>query len=237
VDDQKRVLRSRIRADRRRRTAEERRENAERLAARVLALPELAHARQIAAYASAPTEPGTDPLRTALRARGLPVLLPVPRPDHTLDWAQDDGHDLPHSGVGGRLPAGDRLGPDALARADAIIVPALAVDSLGTRLGQGGGYYDRALAGLDPRVPIIALVHTEEFLDASTTPLPREDHDHRVGIVITPSDTHRLPHDPGLAPARIANTEPPEDQRAGSSPPRTHPTQQGSSDRSEAGHR
>lgn len=196
MDDRKRVLRSRIRAARRIRTAAERHDDAERLAAGVLALPELAHVRRIAAYASTPTEPGTEPLRAALLTRDVQVLLPVPRPDHTLDWAQDDGRTRTHPGPGGPVPVGDHLGPDALTLVDAVIVPALAVDFLGTRLGQGRGFYDRALNGLDPAVPIIALVHAAEFFDASSAPLPREDHDRTVTIVITPTGTHRLPCTP-----------------------------------------
>jgi 5-formyltetrahydrofolate cyclo-ligase len=197
MDDRKKALRSRIRTARGARTAVERIRDAERLAAEVLALSELARARRVAVYASTPTEPGTGPLRAALRSRGIQVLLPVPRSDHTLDWARDDGRTLAHTGPGGPIPDGPSLGPHALARVDVVIVPALAVDTLGTRLGQGGGYYDRALPGLDPAVPVIALIHADEFLDASSDPLPRQDHDHRVTVVVTPTGTHRLPRTPG----------------------------------------
>jgi 5-formyltetrahydrofolate cyclo-ligase len=194
VDERKRTLRAEIRARRRDRSIDDRRENAERLASHILALPEIAHAHRIAAYLSMPEEPGTGPARTALRARGVRILLPVPRVDRSLDWVGDDGRTPVTPGPTGPTPTGERLGPDALVEVDAVIAPALAVDSLGTRLGQGAGYYDRALAGLDPTTPIIALVHDDEFLDVGISPLPRQPHDQRVRIVITPSGTHHLDH-------------------------------------------
>jgi 5-formyltetrahydrofolate cyclo-ligase len=86
-----------------------------------------------------------------------------------------------------REPVGPRLGPDAIAQAVMIIVPALAVDSHGNRLGRGGGSYDRALARIAPGALTVALLHDGELLDE----LPAEEHDRRVRVAITPNGRHR----------------------------------------------
>ena len=121
--------------------------------------------------------------------RGAYVLLPVFLPDGELDWAAFDGPDsLAPAGHGLLEPVGRRYGPDALARADAVVCPAVAVDRRGTRLGRGAGCYDRALARKGPHTPAIALVHDEEFVES----LPAEPHDRPVDAVVTPSGGVRV---------------------------------------------
>ena len=134
----------------------------------------------IAAFVGVRSEPSTVPLLEAMHARGVHVLLPVLLADMDLDWAVFTGAaDL----VEGRLrmlePAGPALGPEAIATADLVLVPALAVDRSGRRLGQGGGSYDRAL----PRTsaPVVAVVFDDEVLDT----LPTETHDRSVDGVLT----------------------------------------------------
>jgi 5-formyltetrahydrofolate cyclo-ligase len=123
----------------------------------------LAGATSVASYAAFGTEPPTAP---ALRD-STGVLFPVLLPDGDLDWAL--GPDQP------------RLGPEAVADCDVVLVPALAVDREGNRLGRGGGSYDRALrraTGLT-----IAVLYDGERVDA----LPAEPHDVPVRAVVTPS--------------------------------------------------
>jgi 5-formyltetrahydrofolate cyclo-ligase len=81
-------------------------------------------------------------------------------------------------------PEGTLLGPEALGQADVVLVPALAVDRQGNRLGKGRGYYDAALQHAAPGAPVIALLFDDEVL---ATPLPREDHDVPVTGVLTPA--------------------------------------------------
>jgi len=152
----------------------------------VLALPELPAADTVVAYVSITGEPGTEPLRAALRERGVRVLLPVLQPDDDLDWAVDDGALAPGRRPAVLEPTGPRLGPDAVAEAAVVVVPAAAVALDGTRLGHGGGSYDRAL----PRAKglVVALVHDDELVDE----LPRDLHDRRVHVAVTPSRTVRL---------------------------------------------
>lgn len=185
-------LRRRIRAARRARPAAEQEADALALADMVASVPEVARASCVTLYASMPGEPGTGPLRAALRARGVRVLLPVVLPEGLLDWAEDTGTLVAPAGFGGDEPAGERLGLDGIRQADVVLVPGLAVDTLGRRLGQGAGYYDRALPRLGPAVPVIAIVHDGEVLDAAVEPVPTEAHDRPVDAVVTPRTFLRL---------------------------------------------
>lgn len=166
--------------------------DAEALASVILELPEVQAARCLTAYVSLPTEPGTAPLRSALRGAGIRVLLPVVLPGGVLDWAEDCGPLRATPDPGGDEPTGWRLGPEAIGNADVVLTPALAVDSLGRRLGQGGGYYDRALPMAAPGAPVIAVVNATEILDAAVEPIPTEQHDHHVDAVVTPRGYLRL---------------------------------------------
>lgn len=153
------------------------REQAEQAAVRWL-LPRLDG--PVAAYLSVGTEPGTTALLRALAERSVEVLLPVLLPDGDLDWARADDGVVP--GPHGLLePAGERLGCDAVSRCTAVVVPALAVDRAGNRLGRGGGSYDRAL----PRTAawVVALLHDGESVPA----LPAEPHDAPVHALLTAS--------------------------------------------------
>jgi 5-formyltetrahydrofolate cyclo-ligase len=91
------------------------------------------------------------------------------------------------------VPGGPRLGPAGIREAGVVLAPALAVDTLGNRLGQGGGSYDRALTWLDASVPVLALVHDGEVLDAAVESVPAQDHDRPVDAAVTPRRCLRLP--------------------------------------------
>jgi 5-formyltetrahydrofolate cyclo-ligase len=196
VNAAKRALRARIRAERRGRDPRLRQEEAEALAVTVLELPEVQAARCVTLYASTPSEPPTERARRALRRIGIRVLLPIVLPDGILEWAEDSGPLRPVTGLGGAEPTGPRLGIAAIAEADVVLAPALAVDTLGHRLGQGAGYYDRALPLIPPGVPVIALANVTEVLDAAVETVPTEAHDRRVDAVVTPRGCLRL--DPAL---------------------------------------
>ncbi|MFC5149371.1 5-formyltetrahydrofolate cyclo-ligase [Streptomyces aureoversilis] len=162
------------------------------LARRALELPELAEAGTVAAYVSVGREPGTRALLEALRRRGVRVLLPVLLEDNDLDWAVYDGPDrLVRAGRGLLEPDGPRLGPEAVTSADAVLLPGLAVDGRGMRLGRGGGSYDRVLARLSHagRAPkLVVLLYDSEVLDQ----VPVEAHDRRVDAVVTPGGLRRF---------------------------------------------
>ena len=145
-------------------------------------------AERVGLYAARPAEPGTAPLLDSLDDLGKTILLPVLGAGLQRDWAPYAGaHDLLQRAPGRPPePSGDPVGPSALEEVDIVIAPALAVDSSGTRLGQGGGWYDRALTFVRPDVKIVALVFPEEFYDAVERPLPREQHDRPVHGFATP---------------------------------------------------
>ena len=149
----------------------------------VLAAPQVQMAGTIAAYYSVGTEPSTHGLVYALWKRGSYVLLPLLRPDGDLDWASYEGPDSLVAGPRGlREPGEPPRGVDAVARADAVLVPALAVDAAGRRLGRGGGSYDRALARVGPLVPLIALIYDDELVEQ----VPAEGHDVPVRATASP---------------------------------------------------
>lgn len=140
--------------------------------------------RRIAAYSSYGTEPDTSALIADLLAEGIEVLLPRIDGDD-LAWiaiTADTDYKLNDRGI--REPRGEDRG---LVDVDVVLVPALAVTRSGHRLGQGAGFYDRALAGI-PRASeggplLVAVVYADEFLDEPTWPV--EPHDIRMDDVIT----------------------------------------------------
>jgi 5-formyltetrahydrofolate cyclo-ligase len=164
----------------------------------VLEMPQVEMAGTIAAYYSIGTEPETHGLIYALWKRGTYVLLPVLLPDGDLDWASYEGPDSLVPGPRGLLEPGEpSRGTDAVRRADVVLVPALAIDRSGNRLGRGGGSYDRTLARVAPLIPVIALLYDDELLDT----VPTAPHDRPVTHVARPSHgitdpAHRAPYAP-----------------------------------------
>ena len=149
----------------------------------VLSLPETQMAGTVAAYISVGTEPETRGLVYALWKRGTYVLLPLLRPDYDLDWASYEGPDSLAAGPRGLLqPTEPPRGVGAVTSADLVIVPALAVDRGGLRLGRGGGSYDRALARVGAAVLTVALIYDDELLDE----VPAGPLDQRVRMVARP---------------------------------------------------
>ncbi|MFE3101031.1 5-formyltetrahydrofolate cyclo-ligase [Nocardia tengchongensis] len=136
----------------------------------------------VCAYVPVGGEPGSLALLDALRAGGARVLLPVTGEPGPLEWAEYTGPEgLRRGRFGLREPIGDPV-VNGIAMAAAILVPALAVDRRGVRLGRGAGYYDRSLSASRADARLIAVVRDEELVDR----LPEESHDHRMGWALTP---------------------------------------------------
>lgn len=122
----------------------------------------------VTAYESWASEPPTEALMDAFAADGWRVLVPITREDLTLSWrTRKDPTDL---------------GPEALAGADLILVPALSIAADGTRLGQGGGCYDKALPSRAPGTPVAAIVWDDEVV----AHVPHDSFDAKVDAIITP---------------------------------------------------
>ena len=142
----------------------------------------------VAAYVPVGTEPGTTTMLDALMRRGLRVLLPVARTGddgapHPLRWGPYRPGALVSAQFGLREPGPPWLPPEALGQAGLVLVPALAVDRNGVRLGRGAGFYDRSLPLADPDAPLIAVIREEELLDE----LPADPHDVPMTHVLTPA--------------------------------------------------
>jgi 5-formyltetrahydrofolate cyclo-ligase len=139
--------------------------------------------RRVALYVSRGPEPQTGALIDWLLATDRDVLLPILYADNDLGWGVAPGAaDLVPGRLGLSEPPTD-LGSDAIATADLVICPALAVARDGVRLGRGGGSYDRALARVRPGTPIWAAVYDAEIVES----LPSDPHDHAVDAALTPT--------------------------------------------------
>lgn len=181
-------LRAHVSTRRRAMSDPERAAAAEAIAQQAAAVGLITRARRIAVYLSMPSEPGTAPLIETLAALGTELIAPVTGPDRGLDWASiTPGASTARASIGMAEPTGPRLGAAALDTCDLMLLPALAVDHAGHRLGRGAGYYDRALAGAD--LPLCALVFAHELL----AEVPHEDHDVSVQMALTPHGLFRVP--------------------------------------------
>jgi 5-formyltetrahydrofolate cyclo-ligase len=134
--DMKESLRRRLRAQREERYAEHN-------LLHLIEIPEISRASVVASYNSFGTEPSTLALNSALIAAGKTLLLPRINGEF-IEWVQWNGsaETLAENGKF-HEPIGEVF--SALDSIDVVLVPALAIDPDGYRLGQGGGFYDRAL--------------------------------------------------------------------------------------------
>ena len=172
VEDAKDALRAAIRANRANRSERLRDEAAQQFADVIDSFPDIASATCVAAYVSRATEPRTGALLEMLSERGIRVLLPVLGSGLERGWAEFAGTDDLLERAPGRPPepGTPSRGPEALAEADLVIAPALAVDTKGHKRE-------------DARV--IAVVFPEEVYDADARPIPTEVHDVPIDAVAT----------------------------------------------------
>jgi 5-formyltetrahydrofolate cyclo-ligase len=167
------ALRTRLLAARRARSASDLAVARAAVAARALSLA--AGHRCVAAYQPLRTEPGSVELLRGLVAAGVRVIVPVLLPDRDLTWTL--------------WLTDSQLGPSEIAVASLILVPALAVDRLGNRLGRGGGSYDRALTRVPSATVVLGVVFDDEVLPS----VPIDAWDRPVTGALTPSGVVILP--------------------------------------------
>ena len=113
------------------------------------------------------------------------ALLPVLREPRWGLW--EAGRALVTLGRPPAQPDGEARGAESLKEADLIVIPALAASADGTRLGQGGGWYDRALVHRCPGTPVVAAIFDDEVLEAGV--IPAEPHDVPIDAIVTPTRT------------------------------------------------
>ena len=171
-----------------------------RITQQVLSLPAFQAAERIFAYCSVVPEVDTHAILAQARRRGKTVALPVTQPDGRMQFARYDGVLVP-----GRygIPEPPRSAQVMLPQpGDLVLVPALAYDRAGRRLGRGGGYYDRFLSCVD--CCTVGLIRAAFLFDT----LPAEWNDVPVSAVITedgvllPQEKPGLPEEPRSIPTR-----------------------------------
>lgn len=137
----------------------------------------------VAAYVPVGREPGSIEMLDAMAAAGSTVLLPSAHEPGPLRWVRYDGREsLVRAPFGLLEPSGPLLDPDAVAACSLVLVPALAIDRRGTRLGRGAGFYDRTLDLCRSDALLVGVVRDSELVEA----LPDEPHDRRVTHALTP---------------------------------------------------
>lgn len=205
TDERKRELRHKLLKQRRYMTAADRVAAGERCAGALFALPLFSRPRTtpltMACHVSMGTEINTLPILNEAAARGIHLLVPRLGSGRELGWSRltspdevarlrhetvSDAGDMPHP----HEPDAETLPAEALADADVIVLPALAVDHGGNRLGRGAAWYDHALAFAPDAAPRIAMCWTREFVDET---LPTQPHDERVDAVLTPRGLTFIP--------------------------------------------
>jgi 5-formyltetrahydrofolate cyclo-ligase len=187
LDRAKAALRLRARAARRTVLPEYRTARAYAVAERVLNLPEIAAAAAVMLYGAAPEEVDVSVLEFALRERGARIAYPRVAGPRTLavHWVDDPGVLL--RGTFGLLEPPETTPTAEISRLSAIVVPGVAFDREGNRLGFGGGYYDSLLGGPEPVPPTIGVAYDEQIVDA----VPHNERDRPTGIVVTPTRVFR----------------------------------------------
>lgn len=136
-----------------------------------------------AAYVPVGREPGSIEMLDAMAAAGSRVLVPSAHEPGPLHWARYDGRESLVTAPFGLLePSGPILAPEAVAACSLVLLPALAVDRHGNRVGRGAGFYDRTLHLCAPDALLVAVVRDSELVDC----LPAEAHDRRVTHSLTP---------------------------------------------------
>jgi 5-formyltetrahydrofolate cyclo-ligase len=183
VAEAKHAARAQAREARNAVTPSERQSAVQQLSSVLLAVPELAEASTVLVHAALPSEIDPTPAIWSLRKRGVRIVYPrIEAPgvlglhyvDHELDLVP---------GPFGLSQPSEHAPRTPHALIDAILVPAVAFDEQGSRLGYGGGYYDRLLPQCRPACIRIGIAFDEQVLGH----IPAEEHDQRVDAIITPT--------------------------------------------------
>ncbi len=206
----KRQLRSRLSASLRARPPSE--AAARAVAERIAERPELAAARAVALFASLPDEISTEPLGELVLRRGLRMALPRTLAGARLEFAWVDSFEELRPGRYGVREPAEGSEPAAWSELDWVIVPGLAFDRCGRRLGRGAGYYDRMLAGRTPGAPLVVGVADVSQI---VVEVPGESFDERVDAVVTEREWIRVGEDdrPGPEPGRRKASAEEEEER------------------------
>jgi len=181
----KRALRREVLAVRDALPPEDRRARSEAIAPRFLALPDVADAGTVMAFWSFGSEVDTAPLIERLLADGRTTAMPRIEGTHVVPVAYRPGDEVRETSFGAFEPLEGRV-LDAT-DLDLVVVPGVAFDDAGRRVGYGGGFYDRLLPGLRPGVPAIALAFSVQLVPE----VPTGGMDRRVDAIVTDREVIR----------------------------------------------
>jgi len=163
----------------------------ERIAERVLGLPELGGADTVMGFWSFGSEVETAPLLERLHAAGTRVVLPRVEGDHVVAVVYGRGDEVVAASFGAMEPTGAEVVEPV--DIDVVIVPGVAFDRSGHRVGYGGGFYDRFLPRTRPGVPGVAVAFADQIVDE---PVPRGAFDLPVDAIVTEDEVIRPAEDP-----------------------------------------
>jgi len=188
LDREKAALRLHMRAARRAIFPEQRAAHAAAIAERALRLPELSGLSTALLYGASPEEADPGVLEAALRASGMRIAYPRVAGDRelTLHWVDDPG--VLTVGTFGLLQPVLDAPAAALAEMGVVIVPGVAFDGAGNRLGFGGGYYDTLLGAPSGAPLAVGIAYDEQVVEH----VPNEAHDRPVAVLVTPTRTLRF---------------------------------------------
>lgn len=157
------------------------------IASRLLAEAAVRRARRIALYAALADEVPTRRLFDALCSLRQPLLFPRVQPDDQLAFAVVNDWSELRPGRYGVLEPPAQAAVTRLEEGDLVLVPGVAFDRAGNRLGRGQGFYDRAFPASAPRPPLlIGVAYEIQLVEA----VPHAEPDRRVEGVVTELGLH-----------------------------------------------
>ncbi len=177
--ERKRALRASVRAERDALPSEDRARASEEIVRALLSLPQVVNARSVMAFSSFGSEVDTSSLLEHLSSDDVRVILPRVEGSAIAAVAYDPGDPVRRAAFGGLEPSdGEIVPPEEI---DVVIVPGLAFDRSGHRVGYGGGFYDRFVLSLRPDAVTIGVAFSQQIVDA----VPHGSKDRPVDLIVT----------------------------------------------------
>ena len=182
VGSGKRALRTELLRQLKTQKEEHRRRKSEAIHRKLYRLAVFRHAKTVMCYVSLPYEVETGRLIAQMLKLGKRVVVPrVFRRSLQLSEVRDPDSDLAPGAYGVLEPAAGRFRPVKREAVDVVVIPGVAFDRRGFRLGHGLGYFDRFLSRLPKATPLVGLCFDFQLLDR----VPTETHDRAVHTVLS----------------------------------------------------
>ncbi|MBT1018364.1 5-formyltetrahydrofolate cyclo-ligase [Canibacter sp. lx-72] len=171
------------------------------LTKQLIALVTARGARSVSCYLPVRSEPDTTEFITWARANGVRLLLPSCRKDLLLDWIEPSSTETVPGLFGIPEPVGEFYSPLEVQGVDLMMIPGCAAATDGTRLGWGGGFFDRTIGSMETAPPVFTVLYDNEIFAR----LPRDVHDAPVTGAVTPSGVKYLDRSPLTSEITVTN--------------------------------